>query len=309
MANKKLPTGLGKGIGALMPDANLGKDSKGMIIASAEQAKPVENIQKISLDKIVPNKFQPRNVFDEEALEELTQSIKENGIITPISVRKTKDGFELISGERRFRASQKAGLTEIPAYIMDIVTDEQMLELAIIENVQREDLNPIEIGDSYQRLIDECGLTHEEVSQKIGKKRSTVTNYLRILSLPNKVKDMLISQSISLGHAKVLLTLQNAEQINSLADDVIDFNLSVRDTEKRIKDIQSGKKEVFEPKVKFQLSQENLAMVDSFENKLRQQYGTEVKLKFKNEQTGHIEINFYSQDDLERILELINSNS
>lgn len=307
MASKKLPTGLGKGIGALMPDANLGKDSKGMIVASSEQAKPVENIQKISLDKIVPNKFQPRNVFDEEALEELTQSIKENGIITPISVRKTKDGYELISGERRFRASQKAGLTEIPAYIMDIVTDEQMLELAIIENVQREDLNPIEIGESYQRLIDECGLTHEEVSQKIGKKRSSVTNYLRILSLPNKVKDMLISQSISLGHAKVLLTLQNTEQINSLADDVIDFNLSVRDTEKRIKDIQSGKKEVAEPKPKFQLSQENLAMVDSFENKLRQQYGTEVKLKFKNEQTGHIEINFYSQDDLERIIELINS--
>ncbi|HRI31439.1 MAG TPA: ParB/RepB/Spo0J family partition protein [Candidatus Kapabacteria bacterium] len=231
---------LGKGLGALIPTASL-ESTVSNDTLQTDDGKSVGVTAFIDITKIRPNRFQPRLDFDPKALEDLTNSIKVRGVIQPITVRRTESGYELVSGERRVRASIEAGLTKIPAYIMDVDTDAQMLELAIIENVQRENLNPIEVSLGYQRLIEECNLTQEDVAEKIGKDRSTVANFLRLLRLPQQIQDCLRDRKISMGHARAMLAITSNDKQLYVLDTVISKDLSVRKTEQLVKDVELGR--------------------------------------------------------------------
>jgi len=236
-------------------------------------------------------------------LEELAESIKTHGLIQPITVRRVDEHFELISGERRFRASKMIGLKEIPAYIKENVDNEQMLQFAIIENLQREDLNPIEIAISYKRLIDEFKLTQEEVAKKVGKNRTTVTNNLRLLNLPDAVQKSLSYSEITGGHARALLPLEDISTIIKAWKHIVEKELSVRETEAYVKNI--GKNLSSNKNDKEGLSDELKAIIDDTEDNLRNKFGTDVKIKFKKNDKGSIIINYYSKKDLNRILELL----
>jgi len=209
---KKTPTGLGKGLGALLPSIEF--SNKGFRIkpedANGKEKDREQALPFIEVSKIRANPYQPRKDFDEQALEDLKNSILEHGVIQPVTVRRIVDGFELIAGERRFRASKEAGLEKIPAYIIDIEEGSASLEIALIENVQRENLNPIEIANGYQRLIEECGLTQEQLSVKVGKDRTTITNFLRLLRLPEKIQESVRMKELSMGHARALLGVSQA---------------------------------------------------------------------------------------------------
>lgn len=325
--------GLGKGLGALIR-AGLEKDEEGHIVTQKKQNEDIEfdkNGQTlIDINKIVRNPYQPRKEFDEEALEELASSIKQHGVITAITVRKALNGYELISGERRLRASIKAGLTKIPALILDVRTNTEMLEIAIIENVQRENLNPVEVAYAYQKLIEECQLTQEQVAVRMGKNRSTITNFLRLLRLPEKVKNFVRDDKLSFGHAKVLLSIEDEAVLLKVANEIIEKSLSVRDTENLIKNLDNFLNPPAEP---FVLAEDTTLPVNNeaenetiesktitgetktkpkiqdpnilhLEDKLRLQFGTEVKIKTKTGESGSIELEFYSKDDFERILDL-----
>ncbi|PKL78573.1 MAG: hypothetical protein CVV25_11135 [Ignavibacteriae bacterium HGW-Ignavibacteriae-4] len=294
MVKKK---GLGRGLSALIPDITRDEDSE------VDSSKNAGSSSSIPIKKIRINPWQPRKEFDQTALEELAESIKTHGLIQPISVRRVDEHFELISGERRFRASKLIGLKEIPAYIKENVDDEQMLQFAIIENLQREDLNPIEIAISYKRLIDEFKLTQEEVAKQVGKNRSTITNNLRLLNLPDVVQKSLSQNEISGGHARTLLGLSDIPSIIKAWKHIIENELSVRETENYVKNFgKLTKKEVSE---KEELSQELKAIIDDTEDNLRTKFGTDVRIKFKKNEKGSIVINYYSKKDLNRILELL----
>lgn len=270
----------------------------------------VGTICAIDIARVRPNPFQPRVDFDVQALDELKQSILENGVIQPITVRRVEGGFELISGERRVRASIEANLTEIPAYILNVESDRAMLELALIENVQRENLNPIEVALGYQRLIKECNLRQEEVAKKVGKDRSTVTNFLRLLRLPPSIQMSLRKNEIAMGHARALLTITDDDQKLSLWEKVRDEALSVRRTEAMVKEIAAagsarnrepatdGRKE--QPPVRPQLDR----MFTEISSRLQHVLGTQVKVKANPAGDGSILIDFYSSEDLERLLDL-----
>lgn len=239
------PRGLGKGLGALLGGPTdveklrkpVGYVNKEIVDVTATQ--DTSDILRIPIDMIEPNPFQPRMTFDQIALEELAESIKTFGLIQPITVRKKDQGrYQIISGERRFRASRLAGMDMIPAYIRD-TNDQGMLEMAIVENIQRENLDPIEVAMSYQRLIDECNLTQEQMAERVGKKRASVTNYLRLLKLPAKVQHDLKVGLLSVGHAKVILGIEDEEIQENLCDQVIKDSLSVRQLEERVKKILS----------------------------------------------------------------------
>ena len=239
------PRGLGKGLGALLGGPTdveqlrkpVGYVNKEIVDVTATQ--DTSDILRIPIDMIEPNPFQPRMTFDQIALEELAESIKTFGLIQPITVRKKDQGrYQIISGERRFRASRLAGMDMIPAYIRD-TNDQGMLEMAIVENIQRENLDPIEVAMSYQRLIDECNLTQEQMAERVGKKRASVTNYLRLLKLPAKVQHDLKVGLLSVGHAKVILGIEDEEIQENLCDQVIKDSLSVRQLEERVKKIIS----------------------------------------------------------------------
>ena len=239
------PRGLGKGLGALLGGPTdveqlrkpVGYVNKEIVDVTATQ--DTSDILRIPIDMIEPNPFQPRMTFDQIALEELAESIKTFGLIQPITVRKKDQGrYQIISGERRFRASRLAGMDMIPAYIRD-TNDQGMLEMAIVENIQRENLDPIEVAMSYQRLIDECNLTQEQMAERVGKKRASVTNYLRLLKLPAKVQHDLKVGLLSVGHAKVILGSEDEEIQENLCDQVIKDSLSVRQLEERVKKILS----------------------------------------------------------------------
>lgn len=327
--SKPATKGLGKGLGALIR-VDLEKDDEGHIVTSKQSPKEDLEYDKtgqtlIEISKIVRNPYQPRKEFDEEALDELANSIKQHGVITAITVRKAINGYELISGERRLRASIKAGLTKIPALVLDVRTNTEMLEIAIIENVQRENLNPIEVAYAYQKLIEECNYTQEQVATRMGKNRSTVTNFLRLIRLPEKVKNYVRDEKLSFGHAKVLLSIENEEHLLKVANEVIQNSLSVRETENIIKNLE----DFLNPKV---VDAPNVSEIDSnkdnnnekntqkpkqvekiqdpvivdIEDRLRHQFGTEVKIKTKTNESGSVEFEFYSKDDLERLLELWN---
>jgi len=284
---------LGKGLGALIPE---------MSSASAQgsaPAQPVERLNEIEVSKVKPNPFQPRETFDPAALQELKQSIGENGVIQPITVRQTESGYELIAGERRLRAVSELGHDQIPAYVLDVKTDQEMIELSLIENIQRENLNPIDEANGYQRLITECRLTQDEVAKKVGKDRSTVTNFLRLLKLPARVQKSLIADEITQGHARAFLALEDVGMQIELCKETVKKKLSVRQVEAAIK---VRKKSETEP----DKAQKILIspFIADMEDRLRNAFGTQVRIVTGSKGRGRIEIEYYNDNDIERILEV-----
>lgn len=315
--SKKAHTGLGKGLGALLPPIEFTSD-KGFKIMPAEEEEKDRNFDFIDIKKIHRNPYQPRQDFDPEALEDLKKSIQQHDVIQPITVRREINGYELISGERRLRAAMAAGKDKIPAYILDIDHGVDMLEIALIENLQREDLNPIEVAHGYKRLIEECRLTHDQVATKLGKDRTTITNFLRLLRLPDKIQESLRQKSLTMGHARAMLGLSNTKRMLAVWEEIIKTDLNVRATEKLIKDIESGQVIIPEDggplkviKIKHDTKSEKRetdpqlqAVLDELEDKLRHVFGTQVKIHAKTNESGWIEFEFYSKDDFERLMEL-----
>ena len=294
MAKKK--SGLGKGLGALLSDVDIDITS-----TSPELSTPnVGAVSNISVANIEANPFQPRTEFEREALVDLANSIKEHGIIQPITVRKLGYGkYQLISGERRFRASQIIGLTEVPAYVR-IANDQSMLEMAIVENIQRQDLNPMEVAISFQRLIDECEITQEELGEKVSKNRSTVTNFLRLLKLPDVVQLALSSKSISMGHARALLGIEDEKTLVKTYRKVIDNGLSVRKTEELVRSMnEAGPAKISKPR--YALSYEEQKMRDD----LSKQFESKIAISKTNKGNGKISIPFSDHAHLRKILDLL----
>jgi ParB family transcriptional regulator, chromosome partitioning protein len=269
-------------------------------LLSDKPATTSEEMVEIDLDLIEPNNFQPRTTFNEERLEELAQSIKVNGIIQPILVRRTTDEkYQLVAGERRWRAAQRAGLHRIPCVVKEIPED-KMLELALIENIQRQELNAIEEAHAYKRLIESLGLTQEMVAQRVGRDRTFITNYLRLLRLPEDIQQMVEAEQITMGHARALLGVDDPEIQRKLAKEVIDKGLSVRQTERTIKRIVEGVgDEVPAPTIK---DDPNFRAA---EDKLRRKLSSKVQIVVNQKNGGKIEIEFFDDNDLNRIYEII----
>jgi ParB family transcriptional regulator, chromosome partitioning protein len=268
---------------------------------SVEEGK---RIWEIAIDKLVPGQFQPRKHFDKAALEELAQSIRANGILQPITVRRRKaGGFEIVAGERRWRAAQIAGFHEVPAIIKEY-TDKEALQLALIENVQREDLDPVEEAESYQRLMQEFNYSQVEVAEKVGKERSTVANAIRLIALPNEIKEMLSEKLLSVGHAKALLTIQNRQAQVQLAKQIIEKGLSVRATENLVKPSNSEKNETEVSADSRQPMGQDLSqrLAKELADQLQKKLGTKVEINYKSGK-GDINIKFYSDDQLNSIYE------
>lgn len=281
--NKKF--GLGRGLGALIPEEENIEDSS-MIL-------------KISMNLIKANKDQPRKSFDPERISELAQSIKEHGVIQPIIVNKEDDDtYTVVAGERRFRAAKSIGLTEMPAIIMNI-DDKEVLEISLIENIQREDLNPIEEAIAYKKLLVDFNLTQEEISKKVCKSRTAITNCMRLLNLDERVQDYIIDGVISEGHGRAILGIADKEIQYGIAQMVIDESLNVRETERVVKNFGNEKKE------KVVKNQSNIYYKDIM-SKLENRFGTKVFINSKNKEKGKIEIEYYSEEDFERILEILN---
>lgn len=287
---------LGRGLGALISDADTGATR------AAKPAAPQSNINEIELDKIGANPNQPRTKFDDEALAELSESIKHLGIIQPITLRKLPEGtYQIISGERRFRAAKLAGLKAVPAYVRE-VEDDTVLAMALVENVQREDLDAIEIAISYQRLIDECKLTQEQLSEKVGKKRSTVTNYLRLLKLPPEIQLGIINNDISMGHARALITLEQHDEMVKIFTQIIESDLSVRKTEELVREIKNGTKEGEKP------AKDKVAVpgeYDALRQQISEKFKSQIKFKINDKGKGEISIPFTSPEELERIIGIL----
>jgi ParB family chromosome partitioning protein len=258
-------------------------------------------IASIALDRIQRNPYQPRAEFEPVALDELKRSIQEKGIIQPVTVRRLGDEYQLISGERRVRAAREAGLKQIPAYIIRVRSNEEMLELALIENLQREHLNPIEIAISYKRLIDECRYTQEEVSQKIGKDRTTITNFLRLLKLPESIQNAVRKGEISSGHARALVAIDDPDRQMEIFRKTVGRGLSVRDVERLTRE-KSAKKGA--RRAGLHGAGAVSSSLSSIEERLRQFLGTRVQVRMLQDGKGEIVIEYYSADDLERILEI-----
>ena len=294
MAEKK--RALGKGLSALLknPDTDITTNES---IANTNQV--VGSVSEIKIEQIEVNPFQPRTDFDQDALQELAISIKELGIIQPLTVRKLGyDKFQLISGERRFRALQLAGLKAVPVYVR-IANDQAMLEMALVENIQREQLNPVEIALSYQRLIDECKLTQEKMSERVGKKRSTITNYLRLLKLPAEILAALRDESISMGHARALVNVKNQDTQINIFRDALNNGFTVREIEQIVKDFgDSSYTKTSRNRSKTLPSFEHQKLANDISNKI----GKDVKLKVSKSGKGKIEIPFNSNDDLHQII-------
>lgn len=293
---------LGRGLSALIPKAPTKEVSVRHDEVGADTGE-VGIIARIPNELIRPNPFQPRTEFDPETLAELTRSIVEKGVIQPITVRRVEGGYQLVTGERRLRAAQNAGLPEIPAYIIAVESDEEMLELALIENIQRETLNPIEIAHAYKRLIDECHLTQEEVAEKVGKDRTTVTNFIRLLKLPIEIQVGLRKNVITMGHARALINVPAETMQLRLYQKIVDSGMSVRKIEQLAK--ATGK--TTEGTGRKTAPREVSAGVQHIEEKLRQTLGTKVNVKEREGGKGEIVIEFYSLDDLDRLLDLFAS--
>ncbi|WP_439882475.1 ParB/RepB/Spo0J family partition protein [Pontibacter sp. MBLB2868] len=291
--------GLGRGLGSLLEgNKYTGKTE------SSNNLNEANTIADIAIDQIQTNPYQPRTHFDQDALEELAESIRIQGIIQPITVRQLdQNTYQLISGERRYQASKIAGLTVIPAYIRK-ADDQQMLEMALIENIQRENLNAIEIALSYQRLLTECSLKQEELGDRVGKKRTTVTNYLRLLKLPPDIQIALRDNLISMGHARALINIDTIEQQLDVFKEVVAKELSVRKVEELVRNLQNAKKKPdAQQKLLFGKYDQELKTVES---KLTSQFGTKIQVKANNDGKGEIKIPFVSVDELNRILEILN---
>jgi ParB family transcriptional regulator, chromosome partitioning protein len=290
VAGEKAPRRLGKGLEALL-------GATGGLASSDDGA-----LKSVPIAQIVPNPLQPRTEFNADELSELEQSLKGAGLLQPITVRRRpgRDGFELIAGERRLRAATKLGWKEIPAIIKEL-DDRTVLTLALVENLQRADLNPVEEGEGYRKLAREFGLTQTEIAETVGKDRTTISNMLRVLQLPDSARKLLQQGRLSIGHAKVLLALDNPERIVELADEVVRDGLSVRALEQRLRHHESPKKRPGRPRAANRLSPE----AKSVEDRLRRQLQTDISLNVTPNNRGTISIHFYSADDLERLLELM----
>ena len=308
-----MPTkkGLGRGLNQLIPTGDeartKSKSTPGETTKTItkevvkEVVKEVE--QKVKITQIEPNKSQPRKQFDEDALQELADSIKQYGVLEPLIVTKKGKFYEIIAGERRWRAARLAGVKEVPVVIREY-TDREIMEISLIENIQREDLNPIEEALAYESLINEYSLTQEEVAEKVSKNRSTIANSLRLLKLCDEVRQMIIEDKLTTGHARALIPIEDAELQTEAANFIFDNKLSVRDTEIYIKKLLSILKE----------SKENIVATNDLsifyndiESRLKDILGAKIAIKSKNNEKGKIEINYYSQDELERITEMLYS--
>ena len=301
MAVKKggLGKGLGKGLDALIPESSARKNAK----TEVEKQVVIEKVIKkeevmVKISEVEPNRNQPRKNFDEDALLELSESIKQFGIIQPLVVQKRKDYYEIIAGERRWRAAKMAGLKEVPVIIKDY-TDQEIVEISLIENIQREDLNPIEEAQAFKRLLTEFHLKQDEVAEKVSKSRTAVTNSMRLLKLDERVQQMVIDDMLSTGHARALLTTDDKEQQYSLANKIFEEKMSVREVEHMMQALQKPKTE---KKRKEEVP--NKFMYEDVEEKLKNILGTKVSVNHKKNNKGKIEIEYYSNEELERLLEL-----
>lgn len=301
--------GLGKGINNLIPETDVIRSTPKKKTEKKEVVKevvkevikevkvPVPGDTMMKISDIEPNREQPRKNFDKEALQELADSIKQFGIIQPIVVQKKDDYYEIIAGERRWRAAKLAKLKEVPVIIKEY-SDREVMEIALIENIQRKDLNPIEEALAYKSLIDEYSLKQEELANRVSKSRTAIANSMRLLKLTDSVQNMLINDEISMGHARALLTLEQEDLQIEAAKTIVSKGLSVRDTEKLVKSILNPKQ------VKLQIPSAEAAIYDAIANKLREKMGTKVSINHKKNGKGKIEIEYYSQEELERLLEM-----
>ncbi len=290
--------GLGKGLDLMIPN----------IVGEAKEKKVVEEKKQEAVDKgpetivkitrVEPNREQPRKHFDEDALQELADSIKQFGLLQPILVQDRKDYYEIIAGERRWRAAKLAGLKEVPVIIRNY-TEQEIVEIALIENIQREDLNPIEEAQAYKKLLTEFNLKQDEVAERVSKSRAAVTNSIRLLKLGDRVQQMVIDDMISTGHARALLAVEDLDEQYNLAQKIFDEKLSVREVEKLVKNLHKA------PKVKKADDKTLQVIYLDIEEKLKQKLGTKVSIASKGEGAGKIEIEFYSHEDLDRLIDMM----
>ena len=293
--------GLGKGLDSLIPDNKSMKSvTSEKTVESKEDAAAKSGVQVMKINEVEPNRDQPRKNFDEDALLELSDSIKQFGVLQPLLVRKRKDYYEIIAGERRWRAAKLAGVKEVPV-IEKEYTDQEILEIGLIENIQRENLNPIEEAIAFKRLLEEFNLKQDEVAERVSKSRTAVTNSMRLLKLSDKVQQMIIDDMISTGHARALLAIDDPELQYTLANKIFDEKLSVRETEKLVKEIKNPKK-TKEKKV-----MENAFIYQDLEEKMKGVFGTKVSIASKGKGKGKIEIEYYSDDELEHLFDMMMS--
>ena len=297
MAAKR--NGLGKGLDSLIPD----KKVKPAVSDKTEEKVKKEELNKsgeimVKINEVEPNREQPRKDFDEDALMELADSIKQFGILQPLLVQKKKDYYEIIAGERRWRAAKIAGIKEVPIIVKNY-TDQEIVEISLIENIQRENLNPIEEAMAYKRLLEEFDLKQDEVAERVSKSRTAVTNSMRLLKLSDRVQQMIVDDMISTGHARALLAIDDEEQQYMLANKIFDEKLSVRETEKLVKTLKNPKKEVKKTIIEHTFVYENI------EEQMKNIIGTKVSVNPKANGKGKIEIEYYSEEELERIYDLI----
>lgn len=285
-------SGLGKGLDTLIPSSG-NSETKKPVVEAKEQGETI-----IKLNKIEPNRGQPRRNFDEDSLVELADSIKQFGVLQPLLVQKKGSFYELIAGERRWRAAKIAGLKEVPVIIREF-TKQESIEIALIENIQRENLNPIEEAQAYKRLLTEFELKQDEVAERVSKSRSAVTNSMRLLKLDDRVQQMIVDEMISTGHARALLAIEDSDKQYALANTIFDEKLSVRETEKLVKEINNPK----EKKVK--QTTVNTVIFEDMANKMKEVIGTKVVVNDSGKGKGMIKIEYYSEDDLERIYHML----
>lgn len=313
MASKK--AALGRGLNALLPsgqqegEAALDKPATepppSKLYRFEDRVRLLGRVANLEIDHISPNPYQPRQDFEDHALDELAASIKQLGIIQPITVRaQGSTRFEVISGERRLRAARRAGLKRVPSYIREADTEE-MLEMALVENLQREELNPVEVAHGYQRLMEECGLTQEQVAKRVGKNRSTITNFLRLLKLPPRIQAALRDGSVSVGHARALINLEDEFQIH-LLQEIQNKDLSVREVEERVR---AWRHKQAPPPATTKTAplppDRDTLQMQAFTDRLRSRFSTQVQIKHKAGGGGRVEIAYYSEEDLERLMELL----
>lgn len=279
--------GLGKGLDSLFSNVKLEEE---------------ETVQEVNIKELRPNPYQPRKIFSDEAIEELKQSILEHGILQPLIVRKSIKGYEIVVGERRYRAAKMAGLDIVPVVVRDL-NDQQMMELAVLENLQREDLTPIEEGAAYQMLMDQLHFTQEQLAKRLGKSRPHIANHVRLLSLPKEIQQLIIDGKLSMGHGRALLGLKKKDKIKPVVDKVIKEQLNVRQLEQLVNNLNKN----VPRETKNQKEKKDIFLIEQ-ETYLRERFGTTVNIK-QSKNKGKIEIQFFSKDDLNRILEILNSDS
>ena len=304
MATKK--RGLGQGIDSLIPNkVNANKETETVKVNAGSEKNETDGIF-VNINKVEPNREQPRKNFDEDSLVDLSESIKQVGVLQPLLVLDKKDYYEIIAGERRWRAAKLAGLKEVPVRIMNL-TDQEVVEISLVENIQRENLNPIEEAFAYKRLLTEFNLKQDEVAERVSKSRTAVTNSMRLLKLDERVQQMVIDDMITTGHARALLGIEDVEKQFATAQKIFDENLSVRETEKLVKKIQNNKDIPVEKKKVSDPAMD--AIYHDLEEKMKSILGTKVAINKKDDQKGKIEIEYYSMDELDRIIDLIRTSA